>query len=148
MFIGAGPVSTGGGIKASTAVILIQSIKATLSGKDKVEIFQRELHPAIVLKSIALTLISFFLVFVASIIMVKLEEGKNILAIVFEVISAFGTVGLSMGITPQLSDPGKLLIILVMYIGRIGPLTLVLGIVRKKYRGEGISYPQGRVLIG
>ncbi|MDH4467529.1 MAG: TrkH family potassium uptake protein [Bacteriovoracaceae bacterium] len=148
MFIGAGPISTAGGIKASTFVILIQSIKATLLGKDRVEIFKRELHPQVVLKSIALTLISFFLVFVVTIIMVKLEENKTILSIIFEVMSAFGTVGLSMGITPQLSEPGKLIIILLMYIGRIGPLTLVLGIVRRKAQRGGISYPQGRVLIG
>jgi len=148
MFIGAGPVSTAGGIKASTALILLQSIKATFSGKNRVEIFRREIHPVIVLKSLALTLISFGLVLFFSIVMLRLEEGKPFLAIIFEVISAFGTVGLSMGITPQLSDSGKFMIVLLMYIGRIGPLTLVLGFVRKKQQTERISYPQGRVLIG
>jgi trk system potassium uptake protein TrkH len=148
MFIGAGPVSTAGGIKSSTALILWQSIKSTLSGKNRVEIFNREIHPSIVLKAMALTLISFGLVMFISILMVRLEEDKPFLSVVFEVVSAFGTVGLSTGITPFLSDPGKLLIVLLMYIGRIGPLTLVLGIVRKKRENERVSYPQGRVLIG
>ena len=81
-------------------------------------------------------------------VLMKIEKDQNFLTIFFEVISAFGTVGLSLGITPYLSVAGKLAISLLMFIGRIGPLTLVLAIGEKKQVSGSMEYPEGRMMIG
>ena len=148
MFIGASPGSTGGGIKTTTLAILLNSIKSTLKGEKSVTIFDRTIPPPLVVKATALTFISmiissFFLLF-----MMKMEPNQNFLTLFFEVISAGGTVGLSLGITPFLSVPGKILISAMMLIGRIGPLTLVLAIGERKSKSGKFGYPDGRMMIG
>lgn len=147
MFIGASPGSTGGGIKTTTFAILFQSVKATLRGKDKVEFFDRTVPNIIVVRSIAIIIISLMMVSFFILLMMRIEPEHDFLAVFFEVISAFATVGLSLGITPYLSAAGKLTIILIMFIGRVGPLTLFLAITQKKNTGN-VDYPEGRVMIG
>lgn len=148
MFIGASPGSTGGGIKTTTFAILFQSVKATLRGKDRVEFFDRTVPNSVVVRATAIIVISLIIVSFFILLMMRLETEQSFLSIFFEVVSAFATVGLSLGITPYLSAAGKLAIILLMFIGRVGPLTLALAIGQKRETGENIEYPDGRVLIG
>ena len=148
MFIGGSPGSTAGGIKTTTFAILIQSIKSTLKGQKSVTIFDRTLPTPIVVKAIGLTFISIVIVCFFVLIMMRIEPNQNLLTLMFEVVSAFGTVGLSLGATAQLSVAGKIAISLLMYIGRVGPLTMALA-VGESAAGRGkFEYPDGRVLIG
>jgi len=149
MFIGASPGSTGGGIKTTTFAILIQSVKATLTNNKRVEMFERTLPNVLVVRSIAIVIISLITVSVALLVMMRLETGKDFLALMFETVSAFGTVGLSLGITAQLSTMGKIMISLVMFIGRVGPLTLVLAVGQNAAgTGSRVRYPESKILIG
>lgn len=148
MFIGASPGSTGGGIKTSTIAILVQSVKSTLQGKKVVEFFDRTIPGPMVVKTTAVSIIAIFFSTSFTFILMQIESNQDFLAIFFEVISASGTVGLTLGITPILSWAGKLCIITLMYIGRIGPLTLVLAIGSKDRPTGNIQYPDGRLMIG
>lgn len=148
MFIGASPGSTGGGIKTSTFAVLLQSVTATLRGKFDVEIYERRIPSSIVVKSIAIFMISLAVVSVGILIMMRLEPDKSFLALFFEVISAFATAGLSLGITPYLTVLGKLSIAIMMFIGRVGPLTLVLAVGSKAVLPSEVEYPEGKILIG
>jgi len=148
MFIGAGSGSTAGGIKVTTFAILIQSITSTIKGRGKVEFFKKTIPNAMVVRATALTLISVMTTFFFILILMKLEPKQNFLMIFFEVVSASGTVGLSLGLTPFLSLAGKIGITLLMFIGRVGPLTLVLAIGESKKGTGRFSYPEGRIMIG
>jgi len=146
MFIGASPGSTGGGIKTSTFAILLLSLKSTLASQENVTAFKRTIPHSVVMKALAL-LVSVLILVTAIFISLIITENKPYLSILFETISAFGTVGLSTGITPELTNTGKLLITLLMYLGRIGPLTLGLALARIPRRGR-IGYPDARIMIG
>ena len=148
MFIGASPGSTGGGIKTTTFAVLLQSVTATLKGKQDVEFFERTIPAQTVVKSIAIFIISLIVVSVGMLILVRVEPDKSFLSLLFEVVSGFGTVGLSLGITPFLSTIGKLCIIMMMYLGRVGPLTLILAVGSRAVVKSEIEYPEGKVLIG
>jgi len=146
MFIGASPGSTGGGIKTSTFAILLLSLKNILMGKEDIEVFKRMIPSTVVYKALAIVVGALLLL--TSIFMLLLAfETKPFLPLLFEAVSAFGTVGLSMGITPDLTIIGKLLIIILMYGGRLGPLTLGFALTRVM-RKEKIEYPEAKVLIG
>jgi trk system potassium uptake protein TrkH len=148
MFIGASPGSTGGGVKITTFAVLLQSVTATLRGKYDVEFFERRIPSATVVKSIAIFIISLIVVSAGVLVMMRIEPDKSFLAIFFEVTSAFGTVGLSLGITPFLTVLGKLVMTLMMFIGRVGPLTLVLAVGSRAVVKNNVEYPEGKVLIG
>jgi trk system potassium uptake protein TrkH len=148
MFIGASPGSTGGGVKTTTFAILLQSVTATLKGKIDVEFFERKVPSITVVKSIAIFIISLIVVSVGILIMMRLEPDKSFLSLFFEVTSAFGTVGLSLGITPFLTVMGKLTIILMMFAGRVGALTLVLAVGARVVMPSKVEYPEGKILIG
>ena len=148
MFIGASPGSTGGGVKTTTFAVLLASVKATLYGKSDVEFFERKIPQVTVLKSIAIFIISLIVVSSGVLIMMWLEPDKSFLALFFEVTSAFGTVGLSLGITPFLTVLGKLTIVLMMFVGRVGPLTLVLAVGSRAVMPSNVEYPEGKILIG
>lgn len=148
MFIGASPGSTGGGVKTTTFAVLLQSVTATLKGKYDVEFFERRVPSATVVKSIAIFIISLIVVSSGILVMMRIEPDKSFLAIFFEVTSAFATVGLSLGITPFLSVLGKVVITIMMFIGRVGPLTLVLAIGSRAVMPSKVEYPEGKILIG
>lgn len=148
MFIGASPGSTGGGVKTTTLAVLLQSVTATLKGKQDVEFFERTIPAQTVVKSIAIFIISLIVVSIGVLIMVRVEPDKSFLSLLFEVVSGFGTVGLSLGITPFLTSIGKLCIISMMYLGRVGPLTLVLAVGSRVILPNNVEYPEGKVLIG
>lgn len=148
MFIGGSPGSTAGGIKTTTLAILYQSIKATLKGEKNVGILDRKIPGPLVVRATAITFISIIVTSVFILILMRLESGQGFLAIFFEVISASGTVGLSLGITPVLSVMGKIAIAALMLIGRIGPLTLLLAIAQRQKPTGKFDYPEGRIMIG
>ena len=147
MFVGASPGSTAGGIKITTVSVLFQSIKTTLTGRRDVEFFRRVVPNATVIKATAITMISIIIVSIFIFLMIAFEPNQSLLTIMFEVISAFGTVGLSLGITSSLSVTGKILLTILMYIGRIGPLTLVLAVGENQNKNPA-KYPQGKIMIG
>jgi trk system potassium uptake protein TrkH len=146
MFIGASPGGTGGGTKTSTFAVLAATIRSILRGRKDVELFRRALPQDVVNKAIVVVLLSFGLVFVSS-VSVSIAEGKPLTDVLFETVSAFGTVGLSRGLTRDLTTSSKMVIIITMFFGRIGPLTLGLAIGQRE-RERAYSYPVERVMIG
>ncbi|MGG3912628.1 TrkH family potassium uptake protein [Bacillus sp. es.034] len=146
MFIGAGSASTGGGIKLTTFVVISLSMIAFLKEKKDIRIFRRTIDQAHIFKALALSMISVLLVFTALFFLEMTEHDVSFLSIVFEVVSAFGTVGLSMGITGSLSIAGKWIIIIVMFAGKLGPLTLAFSLSRPDK--EKIRYPKEDILTG
>lgn len=147
MYIGASPGSTGGGIKTTTFAIIWQSILSTLKGKSDIEFFNRTVDSSLVLKSAALAIMSLMFISVVTALLLVFETDKTFLALIFEAVSAFCTVGLSVGITSSLTSIGKLLIIILMYVGRVGPLTLIIGISSVQSK-QGIRYPKEKIVIG
>jgi len=147
MFIGGSPGSTAGGIKTTTLGILIASVSSTIQNKDCIKIYKREIDNRIVFKAFSLVVLSFTYVCVIFIIMLITEKEFPI-KILFEVISAFGTVGLSAGITTMLTSAGKILIIMTMFIGRLGPITLALSI-SKQNKKNLLQFPvESNIMIG
>ena len=126
MLIGGSPVSTAGGIKTVTLAVIIMAAYATMHKRNNVEIFKRTIGPAVVARAITVALL-FAAIFLIASLLLNITEKQNGFAlgdIMFETASALGTVGLSTGITPSLTSAGKLIIIVIMLVGRLGPLTL------------------------
>jgi len=146
MFIGASPGSTGGGIKTSTFAIIVLNFWANLRGKRRVEVFKREI-PSGVIKQALAVLVGGLAFVVTGFFLLLLFENQPPLSILYETVSAWGTVGLSAGITSQLSYAGRIVIVLLMFAGRIGPLSLGLAI-GKKHGEARYTYPEGRISIG
>ncbi len=145
MFIGASPGSTGGGIKTSTFLVLLQGIKASATNKSE-KVFHYAIPKNAFHKASVITLLASAVVLSGTFLMVIMEPQISLMDALFEVTSAFGTVGLSTGITPNLSLGSKLLSILIMYIGRLGPLTVAT--LWYFSRGERVSLPEGNIAIG
>jgi trk system potassium uptake protein TrkH len=146
MFIGASPGSTGGGIKTTTFTILIGAMIAMVRGKDNITLYRYRLAQDRVYKAITLTIFALFLVILVTMVLTTTEDAP-FLKILFEVTSAFGTVGLSLGVSPELSIIGKILISYMMFIGRLGPLTLAYALTPNSEK-ELYKYPEGKVIIG
>jgi len=146
MFIGASPGSTGGGIKTTTFGLLLAAIWSHAMGKEDVEIRNRRIPTEQVYKALGVAFLSGFLVIVATLIL-NLTEKAGFLPLLFETTSAFGTVGLSMSVTPTLSNIGQILIILTMFAGRLGPLTLAYALAQGR-RKSIIRHPAEKILIG
>ena len=147
MFIGGSPGSTAGGIKTTTIGILIVTIVCVIRGREDAEVFKKRFSKDLVYKAFTLIFIGVSLVIVVTMLLSYTEKGASFIALFYETVSAFGTAGLTLGLTSELSNIGKLLIIFMMYLGRVGPLTVVLSITRKKIN-SGIKYPEGKILIG
>jgi len=146
MFIGASPSSTGGGIKTTTIGVLIAAVWALITGKQDAEIFQRRIPQQLIYKAFSVFFIAAGLVIFVT-MMMSITENASFLKILFEVVSAFGTVGLSTGITPTLTDYGKMWIIATMFAGRVGPVTLALALALRTTKGM-VHYPEGKINIG
>mgnify|MGYP004552357055 FL=1 len=145
MFIGASPGSTGGGIKTSTFFVLLQGIKSSATNKME-EAFHYSVPKDAFRKASVIALIAVGVILVGTYLMLIMEPDVSLMDALFEVTSAFGTVGLSTGITTNLGIGAKLLSIIVMYIGRLGPLTIAT--VWYFIKGERTSYPEGNISIG
>lgn len=146
MFIGASPSSCGGGIRTTTFAVLLLSLVSYLKGRTNVKVFQRELYPEDILKSLLVFFLGVSLV-VISVIALSAIENFSTEAILFEVCSAFGTTGLSMGITSQLSNAGKAIIIAIMLIGRIGLISLLL-LFQARRAEDSFHYVREHIIIG
>ncbi|WP_227766936.1 TrkH family potassium uptake protein [Zhaonella formicivorans] len=146
MFIGASPGSTGGGIKTTTFASIMLGVWAVITGQEQAGTFERRLPKEQVIKAMSIAFIAFLLVTVVTMIL-SITESADFLTIIFETTSAFGTVGLTMGLTPNLTAVGRILIILTMFAGRVGPLTLAFAIALKAQK-SAFKYPEEKILIG
>ncbi|WP_414053225.1 TrkH family potassium uptake protein [Macrococcus equi] len=146
MFIGGGSTSTAGGIKLTTAVVIILGTLSYIKQREHLSLFKRAIDSRFLFKSLAIAVLSSGFCFTIVFALVLSEPKLPFLPLMFEVISAFGTVGLTMGITGKLSVIGKLLIILMMMIGKVGVLTIVLTF--SKPNKQLYSYPKGDILTG
>lgn len=145
MFIGASPGSTGGGIKTSTLFILIQAVRSMYTD-GRVHAFRRSISPQNIFKASTIALLSGGVVCIGTFLMCVLEPQYSFMQIFFEVVSAFGTAGLSTGITPGLSLPGKLVIICIMFTGRLGAVTLLSAWMKQKE--PAVRYSEETIAIG
>ncbi|WP_246358455.1 TrkH family potassium uptake protein [Paenibacillus phytorum] len=146
MFIGAAPGSSGGGIKVTTFVILVGVVYAMVRGREEIVLCHRRISKDRIYKAITFTLLSFILILLSTMIL-SITENFHFLGILFEVTSAYATAGMSIGLTSQLSGFGKVFIIILMFVGRLGPVTLAytLSPLPKK---EAYRYPEGKITIG
>ena len=148
MYIGASPGSTGGGVNTTTFGLIVLGVYSTLTNREDIELKRKKITWDIFNKAISIVFISLtyiiFIVFCLSL----LETNKGFIELVFETVSAFGTVGLSMNITPELGNISKLLITLTMFVGRVGPLTIAMALSERGKRRGNYKYPSEDVSVG
>lgn len=147
MFIGGSPGSTAGGIKTTTFGMVALTLVNVIKGRQDTEVFGRRFSKETIYKSFALFMIGTSIVIIVTMILSITEYGMDFLSVLFEATSAFGTAGLTLGITSSLSVIGKIVIIIGMYIGRVGPLTVALALTHRQKK-QGYKYPEGKILIG
>jgi trk system potassium uptake protein TrkH len=147
MFIGASPGSTGGGIKTTTFACVFFSIRSALRRREDVESGGRRLPQEVAVKAWIIAAMALGLIFIAAVVLLATEDAPAI-SILFETFSAFGTVGLSMGLTPDLSLFGRILLPCLMYVGRVGLLTLVVALARKRMGTGDWHLPEERIYVG
>ncbi len=146
MFIGASPGSSGGGIKVTTFVILVGAVIAMMRGQEEIVLFRRRISKDRIYKAITFTLLSFSLIVIATIVL-TITESYPFLGVLFEVTSAYATAGMSMGLTSQLTEFGKVFLVILMFIGRLGPVTLAYILIPLPEK-EHFRYPEGKITIG
>lgn len=145
MWIGACPGSTGGGIKTNTFALSILNIICISRGKNYIEIQGKQISSLSIYRSFAIITLSLIVIFLSIFLIIELDPKQNILKISFETFSAFSTVGLSLGITDKLNNSSKIILIILMLIGRIGTLNFMLGIM-KKIKPKHYRYPEEIIL--
>jgi len=146
MFIGGAAGSTAGGIKVNTVFVVFAYLKSIITGKSEILIMNQALGRELVIRAFLIIIISLIIV-TASTMAMTLCEPYALEKILFEVVSAFGTVGLSTGITPDLSGWGKLILIMTMFIGRAGPLTMMFALFPYRTSNSAIKYPEGTIIF-
>lgn len=145
MWIGASPSSTGGGIKTTTAAVAILNLRAVILGKNKTNAYRTQISEQSINKAFAVILLSLLIIGIA-VLIISVNDGKHgLLRIAFEVFSAFSTVGLTLGITPELSQMSKIVLILTMFIGRVGALTVLMAFVAEA-KQQSYQYPVEEVM--
>lgn len=147
MFVGASPSGTGGGIKTTTLRIISNCTRAVLRGQEEVIVYRRQVPVPLILKALAVVFGSAMTVIFGTILISFADPKESLVKILFEVISAFGTVGLSTGITASLSYFSQIVLILTMYIGRVGVLLLIAAIIGERHPSV-IKYPEENLLVG
>lgn len=148
MSIGAAPGSTAGGIKVTTIALVFVFIRSVLKGDEDYVLFKRRAPLRLIKKALVIFIVFFVLIALLSLILMLQENYLRPITVVFEVISAFATVGLSLDITPDLSLAGKIYVIIAMLRGRIGILTVLIVMVNPIAKKKNIKYPEGRILVG
>jgi len=146
MWIGAAPQSTGGGIKVTTFALMIRNLTQLIKGNDRVELFGREVSPLSVTRAFATISLSVIFITLSEIAIVSIEPTLAPEKILFEIVSAIGTVGLSMGITTELGSASKLILTLLMFVGRVGVVTFLAAFIRAP-RGQRYCYPKTDIMI-
>lgn len=148
MFIGASPASTGGGIKTTTFGVLLFSTISVLRGNEDTEIFHKTISRDALLKSLCIFSLGSGIIILASLVITIIEHGQFLyIDILYEIVSAFGTVGTSRGITGNLSSFSKVILIVLMYLGRVGAATLGIGILNRKTK-KHTRYSEGKIIVG
>lgn len=149
MFIGGSPGSTAGGIKTTTVGAIVLAIISVIKGTNDVEVYRKRIPHDLVYRALAVVGIGLALIIFVTMILSLTEKEASFLDIFFETTSAFGTVGLSRGLTPNLSVLGRLIITLTMFAGRVGPLTMAFAFAKKQREYKGTyRYPEERILVG
>ncbi len=148
MFIGGGPGSTVGGIKITTLALVFVFIRAVIKGQDSYVLAKQNIDSDLVKKALLVFILMTVLVSFFISLMLLVEPSLDTIKVIFEAISGFCTVGLSFGITSELSVTGKVLLILAMFVGRIGAVTILVYLVNRKPVVNNIKYPEGKILIG
>lgn len=146
MFIGGSSGSTAGGIKAGTFFVIIAVVYNMFRGREEVEVFERTIHRRTVQKAVSIATLSLLTILMFCLILLYTEEA-SFKAVIFEAFSAFGTVGLSAGLSSDLTGTGKVIVSILIFVGRIGPLTLAL-VLGRKVAGRKIHFPEERVVVG
>lgn len=150
--MGSSPGSTGGGVKITSIIIFMATIKAAVTDNTEVEIRGRRLPEDLVYRAIAIVALGIMWICISTLFLLISERSADLMSVVLESLSAFTNVGITTGLTRQLSDNGKFLIMLSMIIGRIGSLTLILALrqmaLRKGPEPKSFSYPEERVMLG
>jgi trk system potassium uptake protein len=146
MFIGTAPTSTGGGIKVTTLALVALIVVAQIRGQENITLFWRTLPRALVSRALSILALASLLV-LTSTLALMISDGLDLLPALFEVTSAFGTVGLSLDTTPNLSTFGKLLISLIMFLGRVGPITFIVALAARQHPPR-YKYPEEDIAIG
>lgn len=147
MFIGGSPGSTAGGLKTATFGIIILTVISVIRGREDTQVFGRRFSKSLVYKSFALLIIGMTLVIGVTLLLSITDPNESFVNILYEATSAFGTVGLTTGVTQRLSTAGKIIIMITMYCGRVGPMTVALAFIRNKKK-QTHKYPEGKILIG
>ena len=149
MFIGGSPSSTAGGIKTTTFGTIVLTVVSSIKGKEHVEVFNKRIPRVLINKAFILLSISILLVGGVTLILTITEKSQTFMDLLFETTSALATVGSSKNVTPELSDIGKILITMTMYLGKVGPLTLGLALSnRGRIHKKNYKYPEGKIIIG
>ena len=149
MFIGAAPGSTGGGIKVTTFGVIIMAVFSQIRGSEDIILFKRKINQYTVNKALSISVLSALLVIITTTVIVSIQTDLSVMDILFETTSAFGTVGLTLGTTPLLNNISKGLIILTMFLGRVGPLSFAVALILKsKKRSSDLVYPEAKILVG
>jgi trk system potassium uptake protein len=146
MFIGTAPTSTGGGIKVTTLALIVLIVVAQVRGQENITLFWRTLPRALVSRALSILALASLLVLMSTLALM-ISDGLDLLPALFEVTSAFGTVGLSLDTTPNLSTFGKLLIAFLMFLGRVGPITFIVALAARQ-RPPRYKYPEEEIAIG
>ncbi len=147
IFVGASPGSTGGGIKTSTAGAVFAFLKSKLLARETVNVSFRTIPFTLIIKAFTVITLAMCVICASVFVLLITQPGVNMKEVFFEVFSAFGTVGLSLGLTPRLNGIGKIVIVMTMYIGRIGPLTFLYAFSRKRAEGR-YDYVEESIMIG
>ena len=149
MFIGASPASTGGGIKTTTLASLAITVRSFISGKGDIEVFERRISGATITKAIGIFFIATALVVFGTLALSLTDEGFTLVECGFEIISAIATVGSSIGGSPNLTIMGKVIVMIAMFIGRVGSLTIFVALLSKGARKKPpVRYPEGKIIVG
>ncbi len=146
MFVGTAPTSTGGGIKVTTLALVVLIVVAQIRGQDRITLFWRTLPQSLVARALSVLALASLLVLLSTLALM-VSDGLALLPALFEVTSAFGTVGLSLDVTPNLSTFGKILVSVVMFLGRVGPITFVVALAARQ-RTLHYKYPEEEIAIG
>lgn len=146
MWMGSSPGSTGGGVKVTTVAIALLNIFALAKGKDSIALFKRKIGAESVSKAFAVIFLSFVAILLSFIVLNITSEHQDMMALLFEAISAYTTSGLSLGITPSLDTGSKIVLMVTMFVGRVGTLTLLVAFI-KDTRSKGYTYPTEKILF-
>ena len=152
MYIGAAPGSTGGGIKVTTIAVIIMTVVSVLKNKEETTILKRKLDKSVIYKAMTIVMLSLGLIFVATLsILYSLKANSKVTGLntLFEVVSAFATVGLSAGLTSMLNLFSEIILIFIMFLGRVGPIAVILSLtVNSADKTKNQVAPEGKIMVG